>query len=237
MDLNFFSARFPRSGRAHPVRLVALVALVGALFLGELLVGPHSAGQLRGALNGLGGWAPLVVVVAFALLVCAIVPTPILAGASGLLFGTALGTPVSLLAFTFGGSLALLISRRLARSAVPPMRAPRLQAWSSAIDSRGFLAVLYARIAPGAPFALISYASGLTRVRFAAFVSATLIGAAPRAFAYTALGGSLGDYSSPQAIAAIAVLVAMALAGAAVAWRLRVLALRRRVSPMPDVRV
>jgi hypothetical protein len=33
------------------------------------------------------------------------------------------------------------------------------------------------------------------------------------AFAYAALGGSLGDYSSPQALAAICVLVAMAIAG------------------------
>ena len=35
------------------------------------------------------------------------------------------------------------------------------------------------------------------------FAGATALGAAPRAFAYTALGGSLDDLGSPEAIAAI----------------------------------
>jgi uncharacterized membrane protein YdjX (TVP38/TMEM64 family) len=51
------------------------------------------------------------------------------------------------------------------------------------------------------------------------FVAATAIGVAPRAFAYTALGGTLGDLRSPQAIVAVAVLVVMALVGLAFAAR------------------
>ena len=34
---------------------------------------------------------------------------------------------------------------------------------------------------------------------FGAYAAATLLGIAPRAFAYTALGGSLGDLDSPRA--------------------------------------
>ena len=61
------------------------------------------------------------------------------------------------------------------------------------IARRGFVAVLYARIAPGMPFTLVNYASGLTAVRLLVFAAATALGAAPRAFAYAALGGSLDD--------------------------------------------
>jgi uncharacterized membrane protein YdjX (TVP38/TMEM64 family) len=53
------------------------------------------------------------------------------------------------------------------------------------------------------------------------FAAATALGASPRAFAYAALGGSLGNYSSPQALAAIGVLVAMAIGGAILLWRTR----------------
>jgi len=60
---------------------------------------------------------------------------------------------------------------------------------------------------------------GIVGIPLPAFVSATALGAAPRAFAYAALGGSLGDLSSPTAIAAVAVLVAMALGGAVLARR------------------
>lgn len=74
--------------------------------------------------------------------------------------------------------------------------------------------VLYARVAPGMPYTIVNYAAGLTAIRLGVFAGATAIGAAPRAFAYTALGGSLGDLRSPEAIVALAVLVVMALVGA-----------------------
>jgi uncharacterized membrane protein YdjX (TVP38/TMEM64 family) len=86
-----------------------------------------------------------------------------------------------------------------------------VQEW---IERRGFWAVLYARIAPGVPYSLVNYVAGLTRVSLPAFAAATALGCAPRAFAYTALGGSLDDLASPEAIAAIAALVVMALGGA-----------------------
>ena len=76
------------------------------------------------------------------------------------------------------------------------------------------MSVLYARIAPGMPYTLVNYAAGLTSIRLGVFAGATALGAAPRAFAYTALGGSLGDLRSPAAIVALVVLVGMALAGA-----------------------
>ena len=87
------------------------------------------------------------------------------------------------------------------------------------ISRRGFLSVLYARIAPGVPYALVNYAAGLTRIPLAVFAAATALGAAPRAFAYTALGGSLGNLGSPETLVALAVLVGMALAGIALLAR------------------
>jgi uncharacterized membrane protein YdjX (TVP38/TMEM64 family) len=87
------------------------------------------------------------------------------------------------------------------------------------VGRRGFLSVLYARIAPGVPYSLVNYAAGLTPMLLRSFVAATAIGVAPRAFAYTALGGSLGDLSSPEALIAIGVLVAMSLLGLVLARR------------------
>ena len=44
-------------------------------------------------------------------------------------------------------------------------------------------------------------------------MAATVIGIAPRAFAYTALGGSLGSLDSTESVVAIATLVAMGVLG------------------------
>jgi uncharacterized membrane protein YdjX (TVP38/TMEM64 family) len=195
--------------------------LISGLFVAGLLVAPHSAHQLRHQFGDLGVWGPLALIAVYASLTCAFVPGPVLAGASGLLFGTAVGTALAIASATLGASAAFLIARALAQRPYRALAKGRIRRWTVRVEDRGFLAVLYARIAPGAPFALISYAAGMTRVRLREFAGATAIGASPRAFAYAALGGSFGDYSSPLGLAAIGVLVAMALLGGVLLWRNR----------------
>jgi uncharacterized membrane protein YdjX (TVP38/TMEM64 family) len=152
------------------------------------------------------------IAVSATLTVC-LFPGPLLAGASGLLFGTALGTPVSIAAATLGAVLAFLLARRIAHDAVVELQGRRLAALRAWVGRRGFLSVLYARLAPGLPYNLVNYAAGLSPVTLRAFTAATALGCAPRAFAYTALGGSLNNLGSPEAIIAIVVLVVMAVAG------------------------
>ena len=204
---------------AARLRLAALAAGVGGLFVAVALTGSISPGRVRDAIDPLGAAAVPAFVLASALLTCALFPGPLLAAASGLLFGTALGTPVSIVSATLGAVLAFGIARFVARDSVDALAGRRLRGAQAWIERRGFWAVLYGRIAPGVPYSLLNYVAGLTRVRLAAFAAATAIGVAPRAFAYTALGGSLDDLGSPEAIAAIALLVLMAIAGAVVLRR------------------
>jgi uncharacterized membrane protein YdjX (TVP38/TMEM64 family) len=196
------------------LRLAALAVLVGGLFVVVALTGSVSPGRVRDAIDPLGPAAVPGFIVVSALLTCALFPGPLLAGASGLLFGTALGTPVSIAAATLGAVLAFSIARFLAHDAVEALAGRRLRAIQEWIEQRGFWAVFYARIAPGVPYSLVNYVAGVTRVRLLAFAAATAIGVAPRAFAYTALGGSLDDLGSPEALVAIALLVVMAVGGA-----------------------
>jgi uncharacterized membrane protein YdjX (TVP38/TMEM64 family) len=201
------------SRRDPRLRLLTLALLVGAAFLVVALSGSISADGVRDRVDSLGAAGPLLFIPISACLTVALFPGPLLAGASGLLFGTALGTPVSIVSATLGATLAFCISRWWAHDAVQELAGPRLMAIRAWIGRRGFLSVLYARIAPGLPYSLVNYAAGLTPVLLRSFVAATAIGVAPRAFAYTALGGSLGNLRSPEAIVALVVLVVMAAAG------------------------
>jgi uncharacterized membrane protein YdjX (TVP38/TMEM64 family) len=176
-------------------------------------LGDLSAARVRDWVEDAGVWAPLAFVVISAALTVAFFPGPLLAGASGLLFGTALGFPLSLTAAVLGASAAFLIARAAGRDAAERVAGPRVRAVRDAVSRRGFLAVLYARILPGVPYSLVNYGAGLTTIPLPVFAAATALGAAPRAFAYTALGGSLDDLGSPEAIVAIAVLVVMAIGG------------------------
>jgi uncharacterized membrane protein YdjX (TVP38/TMEM64 family) len=207
------------SRRAAALRLGALAAALVAFVLVLALSGSISASRVRSWVDGFGAAGPLVFIAVSATLTVVLFPGPVLAAASGLLFGTALGTPVSIASATLGAALAFSLSRWWAHDAVVALAGPRLAALRAWVGRRGFLTVLYARIAPGVPYTLVNYAAGLTPIALRSFVAATAIGVAPRAFAYTALGGSLGDLGSPEALAAVAVLVAMALVGALLARR------------------
>ena len=79
---------------------------------------------MRDWVDSIGPLAPLLFIAVSASLTPLMFPGPLLAGASGLLFGTALGFPVSLASAVLGAALAFVISalrggrrRRAARRA------------------------------------------------------------------------------------------------------------------------
>jgi uncharacterized membrane protein YdjX (TVP38/TMEM64 family) len=207
------------SRRVAALRLAVLAATLATCVAVLALSGSLSADRVREWVDGYGAAGPIVFVAVSASLTVVLFPGPVLAAASGLLFGTALGTAVSIASATLGATLAFSLSRWWAHDAVVALAGPRLMALRAWVGRRGFLTILYARIAPGVPYTLVNYAAGLTPIRLRSFVAATAIGVAPRAFAYTALGGSLGNLRSPEASIAVAVLVVMALVGLVLARR------------------
>ena len=207
------------SRRTATLRLGSLAATLAVLVAVAAFSGSFSAQRVRDWVEGYGAVAPIVFVLVSAALTVVLFPGPVLAAASGLLFGTALGTAVSITSATLGAVLAFTVSRWLAHDAVLALAGPRLLALRAFVGRRGFLTVLYARIIPGLPYTLVNYAAGLAPIALGAFAAATVIGVAPRTFAYVARGGSLGNLGSPEAIAAVIVLVVMAVGGAVLARR------------------
>lgn len=199
-------------------RLVVLAGGLATLFLALALSGSLSADAVRDRVDDAGWAAPVVFIVVSALLTVMLFPGPILAAASGLLFGTVAGTPISIASAVLGACLAFALSRWWAHDAVSELAGPRVNGIRRWVGDRGFSAILLVRVAPGVPYTLVNYAAGLTPVGIGTFALATAIGVTPRAFAYTALGGNFGDLGNPVTIVAVIVLVGMALLGA---WLLR----------------
>src|ERR687898_884025 len=96
------------------------------------------------------------------------------------------------------------------------------------LTRHGAAAVMQSRIVPLLPWGAVNYSAGVTHLAYRAMAIGTAIGAAPKVFAYTALGGSLGDLTSPEALVAIGLLVVLALAGA--------LVVRRQIRATPSPR-
>jgi uncharacterized membrane protein YdjX (TVP38/TMEM64 family) len=202
-------------------RLVLLSAVLVALLVVAYVVQPVSKDDIRDLIEPAGAFAPLAYVAVAGVLGALLVPGPLLAGASGLLFGTLEGFFVTLSATVVSALLARFAGQRAGERAFRDAAGERTLAAADGIRRHGVLAVVVQRLAPLAPDGPFNYGFGIAGVGWRALAVGTLIGSAPRAFAYTALGDSLDDLASPLAIAAMAIVLLTGVAGTVIALRLR----------------
>jgi uncharacterized membrane protein YdjX (TVP38/TMEM64 family) len=168
---------------------LALAALVAGAAAWTLVAGEGSdVTVLQAQLEGLGGWAPLGFVAAFAVATVAFAPGALFGLAGGALFGPALGTVWNLAGGTLGATAAFLAARYLASDWVVRKTAGRLRQLIEGVEAEGWRFVALMRLVPLVPFNLLNYALGLTRIRLAHYVVASLVCMAPGAAAYAWLG-------------------------------------------------
>ena len=210
----------PTSRRRHLARLAVFALFLVGVFYLVAVKRVIDIEEVRRVVSPTGPAAPLIYVVVSAALGALFVPGSILAAGSGLLFGPVLGMFVTLGAAVGTAIVASRIGRRAgrdsARALVGRERADRIDAL---IERGGLWAVVGQRFIPGISDALASYAFGAFGVPLWQMVVGSFIGSAPRAFAYTALGASIGNRSSALAYAAIAAWCVSAVVGAFAARR------------------
>jgi uncharacterized membrane protein YdjX (TVP38/TMEM64 family) len=194
--------------RGRVIGLVVVLSLIGAALV---VVGAVNAESLADGVAGLGALKAPALAAGGALLVALMVPAGLVAGAAGYAVGTVAGTAVAVVATSTGAVLAAALSRVVgtpeARSAFGP-RVARTVAW---LEERPGRTVVLARVVPGMPFNAMSVVFGFTRIPLLTIGLGTALGFLPRSFAYAALGGSLRDLSSPEAKAALAASVVIAI--------------------------
>ncbi len=163
-------------------RLALLTAVLLGLFVAFGLFGVVSREDLRDWIEPLGGWGAPVFAVVSAVLGCLLVPGPLLAAVSGVLFGTWTGFAVTLSSAVLAAVIAWSVGRTLGQAE-----------WRhrDLLRRRGLLAVIVQRLVPGLPDTPFNYAAGVAGVRLHHLALGTAIGVAPRALAYTALGAWL----------------------------------------------
>ena len=192
----------PANSRAPQRRSVLLVriALVIAAVAGLLVLGRQAGGyipQFAQWVNGLGAWGPVVFIIGYALAAVAFVPGSLLTLAAGAIFGLVRGVIYVFIAAVLGSSAAFLVSRYLARAAIERRLAnnTRFAAIDRAIGAQGRRIVFLLRLSPVFPFNLLNYGLGLTKVRFADYVAAS-VGMLPGTLLYVYYGKLAGDVAA-----------------------------------------
>lgn len=172
--------------------LIGLVALYWALAETGTLSTLTNKEALRAWIDQLGLWGPVMVI---ALMIAAIVLSPIPSGpiamVAGALYGPSLGTLYVVIGAEAGALIAFFIARWLGFEAIRRWSGVRpLLKWLEKDRSQTalMLMVFVSRLVPFISFDAVSYAAGLTPLAFWRFLLATLTGVIPTAYLIVRFG-------------------------------------------------
>ncbi len=170
------------------VRVVAVGGLASAIAWAlahrDAIDGPAVAAWL----DGLGPWAALAFVGAYALAALLFLPGSALALAGGAAFGPVAGGALSLVGATLGATLAFLFARSIGGAWVERRLGGRMGDLVRGVEDDGWRFVAFVRLVPLFPYNLLNYALGLTRIPLGHYVAATAVCMIPGAAAFSYLG-------------------------------------------------
>ena len=175
------------------MRLAGLVALIAGVAIVGYATGltALTADELRAWLRASSRLAPLVFIFLFFALNTLGLPAPVLGALGGVTFGLVEGAAVTLAAMWVTACMQFLLARRLGGERLRERLGAQLGRIGLLLERRGALAVAGGRLLPG-PFSELNMAAGLTPLTFRDFAIGTILGCAPKAAAWSAVGAALG---------------------------------------------
>jgi uncharacterized membrane protein YdjX (TVP38/TMEM64 family) len=186
------------AGRPLLPLLLILGALGAAWAVGvPRLLSWHALAEHQAWLTHVVGTHPVAAGSAYLLLYTLLTALSIPEGAvltvlGGFLFGTVIGTTLTVLGATAGAVLLFLAVRHALAPALAQRAGPWLARVRPGLERDGFGYLLAVRLIPVVPFWLLNLASALAGMRLAPYTLATLIGIIPGTAVFTSIGAGLG---------------------------------------------
>lgn len=139
-----------------------------------------------------GKFSTLVFVVIYGLKpIVFIIPASLLSILAGNIFGPWIATILSLLGCFFAGTVAFYLAKILGKPFVDKMLKGKALKLDASIEKHGFLIMLLMRLSVVFPYDPLSYAAGLTKMKYRDFILGTVIGVIPEMITYSLIGKGL----------------------------------------------
>lgn len=165
--------------------------------------------DIRDLILSFGWWGPFLFILLYAIGPIAFLPTSVLSLGAGLAFGVWPGVLYIIIGATAAATTGYVMGRVFGRSVLNVDRYPWSEKLFIQMERRGFLYVFVLRLIPLVSFDLLSYAGGISKIRYRAFLLATVLGMIPGTFAYSFLGASLASDSVTTIVIAALVFVSL----------------------------
>jgi len=196
-------------------RILTTLAAIVILVAVAVFVPMPTAVQLRDWATSAGPWFPLTFLAAHVIATVFPFPRTAFTLAAGLLFGTALGVSLAVLASTASAVIALWLVRAVGWQLDHLVSHPAVEAVDARLRRRGWPVVFSLRLIPAVPFSVINYAAGASAVRTAPYTLATFVGLMPGTLAVVVLGDAMTGRISPMLIVVSLCTASIGVAGLA----------------------
>lgn len=174
-----------------------LVILAGGFFAAHMgsgdLAGTSEAWLAQLQMLGRGNWGMFLLLQTL-VAISGVVPASLVGIAAGAVFGLAFGFELATCSTLTGAVIAFALGRSVFRPWVEGFlsRRPGLQRLDGAVAQDGWRSVTLLRLSPIMPFAITSYALGLTALTWRNYLLGTLA-SLPSLFCYVAMGHFAGN--------------------------------------------
>ncbi|MCY6958096.1 TVP38/TMEM64 family protein [Clostridium brassicae] len=164
-------------------------------------------------IKGYGKYALLCFIIIFSLKpILLVIPSAMLSIASGILFGPIKGFTINMVGFFISGTLAFMVARFLGKEFVDKILKGKVLSLNQNIEKKGFKILFLLRLPPVLPYDPLSYACGLTKIDYKAFIFASLLGVVPETLCYSYMGENIfnplcAKFIIPMTIIVIATLL------------------------------
>ena len=203
---------------------IGVVAILVGAYLAYERWFPWEQAEIEEWIDGFGIWGPIVYIVVFALsMLFAPLPTapmPLIAAA---VFGPALGFLYTISATAIGSTICFWVARRLGRPALRRLTSQRALDKIDELGERlGIRLLVVLRLFPIAGVDYVSYAAGLTQMRFASYIVISVLASSPILILAAVLGDAVLERNREILIGAlIAIVLFFAAPVVWVWWRQR----------------
>ena len=202
--------RGPLKFLALMVLVLIFIIIIQTLNIQEYLY----PSKIRDFVTQFGILSPVVFIMIYIVAAIFVIPATLLTIASGIIFGTFLGTLYTVIGATIGATAAFLIAKSLGEEFVGSKlktNFKKIYKYDKKLENQGFVSVLFLRIIPLFPFNAINFLLGLTKVKLNSFILGTVIGIIPGSFALAFLGESIATFNITNIILSVLLFLALIL--------------------------
>lgn len=161
-----------------------------------------------------GKFAPLVFIIIYSIKpIMLIIPTAIISILAAMIFKPYYALFLSMIGCFGSATLAFFLSRYLGRPFVDRIIKGKVVNLDRGIEKYAFKVILLMRLAVIFPYDPLSYAAGLSKMKYRDFILGTLIGVFPEMVSYCLIGKGLRNSFSPGIL--IPIIVAIIIAAVA----------------------